>query len=269
MPFDFDRYRALRRSSSVGAEVVYRESVGSTMDEARAGASAGMPAGTAYVAGEQTAGRGREGRTWISAAEAGLYVTYHLIPSQPTDAPLLSIAGALALADALDLTCKLRVDLKWPNDVLHDGRKLAGVLAEARHNLGRADVFLGIGVNLTTSPALPSGVAMIATSVAEAGAEPPSREALVAALSGAIERRAMQAQVDTDAMIADWRARLTTLGTRVRLHTPSGDVEGQAVDVSPSGELVLHLDGGGEQSFAAGDAISTRDVPSLDMPTQG
>ncbi|MFA7250331.1 MAG: biotin--[acetyl-CoA-carboxylase] ligase, partial [Dehalococcoidia bacterium] len=193
MPFDFDRYRTLRRSASVGAELVYREVVTSTMDEARAGVAAGRPAGTAYVAGEQTAGRGREGRTWISAAEVGLYVTYHLIPPHPTEAPLLSIAGALAVADALRSTCGLVVDLKWPNDLLYEGRKLCGVLAEAQHNQGRADVFLGIGVNLTTSAALPPEVAAIATSVAGAGAPPPSREALLAALAGAIERRAMQA----------------------------------------------------------------------------
>ncbi|MEI7926363.1 MAG: biotin--[acetyl-CoA-carboxylase] ligase [Chloroflexota bacterium] len=260
MPFDFDRYRSLRRSTSVGAEVVYRESVGSTMDEARAGAAAGMPPGTAYVAGTQTAGRGREGRTWISAAEVGLYVTYHLIPATPTDAPLLSIAGALAVSDALQSTCGLEVDLKWPNDVLHEGRKLCGVLAEARHNMGRADVFLGIGVNLASAPSLPPDVALIATSVAEAGVAPPGREALVAALSAAIERRAMQAQVDVEELVADWRRRLVTLGRRVNLHTPGGDVEGQAVDVSPSGELVLRLDSGEERSFAAGDAITTRDA---------
>lgn len=260
MPFDFERYRALRRSASVGAEVVYRDVVASTMDEAREGASAGRPVGTAYVAGEQTAGRGREGRTWISAAEVGLYVTYHLIPSRPTDAPLLSIAGALAVADALHGTCGLEVDLKWPNDVLHGGRKLCGVLAEARHHLGRADVFLGIGVNLTTSAALPPDVAVIATSVAEAGVEPPSREALLGALSEAIERRAMQAEVDPAGLIADWRARLVTLGRRVRLHTPGGDIEGDAVDVTPAGEIVLRLDGGEERAFAAGDAITTRDA---------
>lgn len=259
MPFDFERYRSLRRSATVGAEVVYREVVTSTMDEARAGASSGLPAGTAYIAGEQTAGRGREGRTWISAAEAGLYVTYHLIPSQPTEAPLLSIAGSLAVMDALRTTCQLEVDLKWPNDVLHGGRKLAGVLAEARHNRGRADVFLGIGVNLTTSPELPADVAAIATSVEEAGAVPPSREALAAALSGSLERRAMQAQVDPKAMIAEWHERLVTMGRRVRLHTPGGDVEGDAIGVSSSGELVLRLDGGEERSFAAGDA-TTRDA---------
>lgn len=261
MPFDFERYRSLRRAASVGAEIVYRETVASTMDEARAGASAGQPAGTAYVAGEQTAGRGREGRTWISAAGAGLYVTYHLIPAQPTHAPLLSVAGALAVVDALQATCQLAVDLKWPNDVLHGGRKLCGVLAEARHNMGRADVFLGIGLNLTTQPDLPPEVAAIATSVAEAlGGDPPSREAILAALAGSVERRAFQAEVDSAGLISDWRSRLITLGRRVRLRTPAGDVEGLAVGVAPSGELILRLDSGEERGFAAGDALTTRDA---------
>ncbi len=260
MPFDFDRYRAERRSAYVGAEVVYRDSVASTMDEARTGASAGRPAGTAYVAGEQTAGRGREGRSWVSAADAGLYVTYHLIPSEPTRAPLLSIAGALAVADALQATCGLATDLKWPNDVLHGGRKLCGVLAEARHQQGRADVFLGIGVNLTSSAVLPPEVAAIATSVAEAGAVPPTRETLLAALSGAVERRAMQAEVDVPGLVADWRVRLITLGRHVRLHTPSGDVEGEAIDVAPDGELVLRFPDGTERAFAAGDAVTTRNA---------
>ena len=152
MAFDFEQYRALHRAATVGAEVVCRDVVASTMDEARTGASAGNAPGTAYLAGEQTAGRGREGRSWISAAEAGLYVTFHLIPSHATHAPLLSVAGALAVADALQGTCGLAVDLKWPNDVLVGERKLCGVLAEARHNMGRADVFLGIGQNLTTQP---------------------------------------------------------------------------------------------------------------------
>ncbi len=258
MPFDFERYRASRRSATVGALLVYRDSVASTMDEARAGAAAGQPAGTAYVAGEQTAGRGRERRTWISAADVGLYVTYHLIPKVAAHAPLLSIAGGLAVADALRLSCGLIVDLKWPNDLLHDGRKLCGVLAEARHNATRTDVFLGIGVNLTSGGDLPPEVAAIATSVAEAGVEPPAREVLLGALAGAIERRAMQAEVDPAGLIADWRAHLVTLGRRVRLHTPGGDVEGEAVDVSPSGELVLLLDNGDRRSFAAGDAITTR-----------
>lgn len=259
MPFDFPRYRALLGAASVGQEVVYAEVVASTMDEARAGAAAGRPGGTAYLAGEQTAGRGREGRSWISAAAAGLYVTYHLLPLTAAGAPLLSLAGGLAVVDALDAACALAVDLKWPNDVQHEGRKLAGVLAEARHG-ARLDVFLGIGINLTTSPALPPEVAAIATSIAQAGTPPPAPEALLAALSLALERRAMQAEADPAALLADWRARLVTLGRRVRLHTPGGDVEGEAVDVAADGALVLRLADGTRRAFAAGDVLSTRDA---------
>ena len=138
------------------------------------------------------------------------------------------------------------------------------MLAEARHHLGRADVFLGIGVNLSTGAALPPEVAAIATSVADAGVEPPAREALLAALSGAIERRAMQAEADPAALITDWRARLVTLGRRVRLHTPTadgaGDIEGEAIDVTPEVELVQRLESGEERAFAAGDAVTTRDL---------
>ncbi|MDA0302445.1 MAG: bifunctional biotin--[acetyl-CoA-carboxylase] synthetase/biotin operon repressor, partial [Chloroflexi bacterium] len=87
-----------------------------------------------------------------------------------------------------------------------------------------------------------------------------SREALVAALSASIKRRAMQAQVDAGGLIADWRVRLVTLGRRIRLHTPAGDLEGEALDVTPAGELVLRLDGGEERAFAAGDAMAVREA---------
>ncbi len=261
MTFDFNRYRSLLRSTGVGVEVTYADVVDSTMDAARAGAAAGRPPGSAYVAGEQTAGRGREGRSWVSAAEAGLYVTYHLTPQRTANAPLLTIAGALAVADALETTCGLKVDLKWPNDLLFEGRKLSGVLAEARHSGRRVDVFLGIGVNLTTSAMLPPEVAEIATSVEQAGAKPPAREVLLAALSRHLERRTTQAEVDPAALIADWRERLVTLGRRVRLHTPSGDVEGEAVDVTETGELILALPGGERRAFAAGDALAAAALP--------
>src|SRR5688572_16548137 len=113
------------------------------MDDARAGAANGSACGAAYVAGAQTAGRGRLRRTWASAT-GGLYVTYHLCHTNAETAPLHSVAGALAVVDALQATSGLLVDLKWPNDVLHQGRKLAGILAES--TLGeRIDVFLGIG----------------------------------------------------------------------------------------------------------------------------
>jgi len=259
MPFDLARYHALRRSSTLGAEVAYLEATGSTMDDARAGAAQGRPCGTAYVAGEQSAGRGRQGRTWVSAAAAGLYVTYHLCPARTEGAPLLGLAAAVAAAEAVDEACGLRVDLKWPNDLQVAGRKLAGILAEAHTRAsGGLDVFVGIGINLRTAAELPPEVAAIATSIEGAGYPAPPREVLLAALSTAFERRVTQVAAEPSALLAAWRARLVTLGQRVRLATPSGEVEGEAVDVTAAGELVLALADGARRAFAAGDVTTVR-----------
>ncbi len=259
MPFDLARYHALRRSTRVGVEVAYLEATGSTMDDARAGAAAGQPCGTAYVAGEQSAGRGRQGRPWVSAAAAGLYVTYHLCPPRSEGAPLLGLAAAVAAAEAVHAACGLAVDLKWPNDLQVAGKKLAGILAEARPRAaGGIDVFVGIGINLRTAAELPPEVAAIATSIEGAGYPAPPREVLLAALSTAYDRRATQAEEEPAALLAEWRARLVTLGQRVRLATPAGEVEGEAVDVTSAGELVLALPDGQRQAFSAGDVTTVR-----------
>ncbi len=267
MPFDLASYRAARNSLStstaIGSEVRFVERAASTMDLARDGAAAGGVPGTAYVAGEQTAGRGRQGRTWLSAASAGLYVTYHLRTIEALRAPLYSLAGALAASDAILEAARLTTVLKWPNDVQHVDagrpRKLCGVLAESRPAAadGSLDVFLGIGINVRAAP-LPPELVDIATSIEGAGASPPAIEALLAALSDALERRAAQVEAAAPTLVEAWRSRLVTIGQRVRLQTPAGPVEGDAINVSPSGELVLRLADGRTEAFAAGDVTTLR-----------
>ncbi|MCK9485124.1 MAG: biotin--[acetyl-CoA-carboxylase] ligase [Dehalococcoidia bacterium] len=259
MPFDHDRYQALRRSQTVGVKVAHLEETGSTMDDARAGAEAGRAAGTAYVAASQRAGRGRMGRSWVSEPGAGLWVTYHLRARQ--GAPLLSLAGGLAVAEALEVVAGLRCELKWPNDVQHGGRKISGVLAEARPAAdGVTDVFLGIGINLRTPSGLPEDILAAATSVEQEGRPAPSREALLAGLSSALEVRAGQAERDSAGLVAGWRARLNTLGRRVRLSLPDGSVvEGDAVDITADGALVIEADGE-RRTFTAGDVTNARTV---------
>jgi BirA family biotin operon repressor/biotin-[acetyl-CoA-carboxylase] ligase len=260
VPIDLDRYHRHRRTVRTGQVVHYREESSSTMDDAREGAAAAGAdgCGAAYVAGRQTAGRGRQGRTWISAAGVGLYVTYHLCPVTAGRAPLLSIAGALAAAEAIEATANITVELKWPNDVLHGGKKLCGVLAESRaaSGGGRLDAFVGIGINVLANPDLDPEVAAIATSIEGVGCFPPPLEELLAAVSNALEPLAAQVDDDPAALITAWRRRLITLGERVRLATPSGEVEGDAVDVTERGELVLRLDGGTTQAFSAGDVTT-------------
>ncbi|MEZ4503809.1 MAG: biotin--[acetyl-CoA-carboxylase] ligase [Dehalococcoidia bacterium] len=262
-PFDLEAYEAARSSDptsgAVGALVRYRDRTASTMDDARAGAEAGDPCGTAYVGGEQSAGRGRQGRSWLSAASAGLYVTYLLCPPNPERAPLLSIAGGLAASDAIEAASGLRTVLKWPNDVLHAGpegeRKLCGILAESRIRGATFEAFLGIGINVRAAP-LPPDLEAIATSIEAAGAPPPTTEALLAALSAALEQWAACAAADPTGLIDAWRARLVTLDRRVRLAAPGRTIEGEAIDVSPRGELILRLDDGTTEAFSAGDVTT-------------
>ncbi|MFN8585309.1 MAG: biotin--[acetyl-CoA-carboxylase] ligase [Dehalococcoidia bacterium] len=246
------------RSVRIGREVRYAERTASTMDDARAGADRDgeRSAGVAYVGGQQTAGRGRQGRNWISEPGAGLYVTYHLVPAVAVEhVPLLAAAGALAVADAARELARLETELKWPNDVLHAGRKLAGVLAEARHG-PRLDVFLGIGLNLREA-ALPPDVRALATSLEAASGRSPEPETALAALSVALEAWCILLERDPSALVEAWRSRLVTLGQPVRLALPEGGtVEGNALDVTSNGELLVRAGNGEVRPYAAGDVTS-------------
>ena len=139
--------------------------------------------------------------------------------------------------------------------MLAGGRKLAGILAEAQPGGVEADVFLGIGINMREAAiaGLSEAERAVATTIESEGAAPPSVEELLAALSEALERRLAEVDSEPERLLADWRARLGMLGSRVRLSTTDGDIEGVAEDVTAEGQLVLRLDGGGTHSFAAGD----------------
>lgn len=264
--FDHERYASLRGGGRIGARVHHAAVTTSTMDDARAGADrlGAAGCGDAWVAGQQTAGRGRFGRRWVAAPGAALLVTFHLCPASGSHTPLLSAAGGLATAEAVEAACGLGVTLKWPNDVLAGGRKLAGILADARHGPRGIEVFLGIGVNLreAATAGLPPEERSRATSIEGAGATPPDAGTLLAELSKALERCVGQIEAEPSAFVAGWSARLETIGRRVRLAAAgpeagaAGVVEGVATGVTATGELTLRLADGSERSFAAGDVTT-------------
>ncbi|MCR4391542.1 MAG: biotin--[acetyl-CoA-carboxylase] ligase [Candidatus Acetothermia bacterium] len=215
--------------------------VGSTQDALRQWARAGAPEGAVVLAERQTAGRGRWGRAWVSPG-GGLYFSVLLRPVQPL--PLLPLAAGVALVDA----CQLG-GLKWPNDLLApDGRKLAGVLAEAEVQDGGAQaVYLGVGLNVE-----PDGLPLGAAGLAEF--RPVDRAELLAEVLWALE---VWTSAPPEAVGHAWRQRNCTLGRWVRVTMGEGAVEGVAVDLAADGALVVQTRAG-QRTVRAGDVAHLR-----------
>jgi BirA family transcriptional regulator, biotin operon repressor / biotin---[acetyl-CoA-carboxylase] ligase len=243
---------------AAGYRLRVHETLASTNAEALAGAGAEHDAaGPLWItARQQTAGRGRRGNEWVSTP-GNLYATLLLEnPAPAANAPQLSFVAALAVHDAI-VRCapglRGQLALKWPNDVLCGGGKLAGILIEGQ-NLGFAlAVAIGIGVNCVSHPPQAS---FPATDLAAAGAE-VSAETLFFALSGAMMRRLDQwSGGDGFAAIrADWLECAVGLGDITRVRLPGREFAGRFEALDAGGRLVLRLADGSAQTIAAGDVF--------------
>ncbi len=244
------RARALQRALAPdGWRVEVLATAGSTNAVVAERALAGEPAGLVVVAEEQTAGRGRLDRSWVSPPRAGLTLSVLLRPDlPPVRWPWLPLLAGLAVASALREQAELDAVLKWPNDVLVDDRKLCGVLAEVPE-AGAA--VLGIGLNVSTrADELPQSAPTPPTSVLLAGGSTTDRDTLLRA----VLRSLGDVLADVDASRAAYRERCSTLGRRVRLHLP-GDTtaEGVAEEVDDAGRLVV-----AGRAYGAGDVVHLR-----------
>jgi BirA family biotin operon repressor/biotin-[acetyl-CoA-carboxylase] ligase len=249
-------------------DVEYHDALPSTNDRARELAADGR-GDVVVLADEQTGGRGRRDRAWASPP-GGVWASVLLRPDvPPTRAPLLTLAMAVAVADAAR-EAGVDAHIKWPNDVLvgsqaqsasdsasgeerpasRDDRKLAGILTEMEGEAGRVSwVIVGTGVNVNVdAETLPAG----ATSV-QADAGPVERRRFVARTL----ERFDALRGDPDATLSAWRERASTLGRRVRVETPDGPVVGRAVDVTEGGALRVET-ADGERVVHAGDCEHLR-----------
>ena len=240
------------------------DSLPSTNTEAARQACAGAAEGLCVVAREQTAGRGRREREWVSPRDAGLYFSVILRPRlEAARWPLITLMAAVAVRDALMEACGLCADIKWSNDLLARDRKVCGILAEAvETQLGRACV-LGVGVNLSDR-AFPAELLDRATSVeAETGAR-PDREALLAALARRLALRYEQLQEPggAEATLRDWSAASTYAeGKRVRVALGDGEmIEGTTRGLEEDGALRVETRGGEIKIVRAGDVTALRQV---------
>lgn len=237
-------------------------STGSTNDEAAAWARAGAPAGAVVVADEQTKGRGRLGRRWHSPPGESLYFSVVLRPPLPPHrVPPLTLAAGVAVAEALVealAPSPASPALKWPNDVLVDGKKVAGILTEMSADLDRVHhLVVGIGVNLNAR-AFPDEIAAIATSVAIARGEPVSRADFAAGLCARLEYWVDRFVAEgAPAIAVAWKQHARFFGTRVRVTAGRDVVEGVAEDLDDDGALRLRLDDGRATRIVAGEVTPT------------
>jgi len=181
---------ASHRPERLCGPLVHRDSIDSTNLLAASLAREGAGEGTIVVAEQQTAGRGRLGRSWVSPARVNFYGSVVLRPAiPPLEVPRLTLVAGIAVAEAIRATTPLAAAIKWPNDVLLDGRKVAGVLTELEAEADRVRfVIVGIGVNLNaTREHFPPELRDKATSLALAGGAPVDRAAFAAALLAALD----------------------------------------------------------------------------------
>lgn len=227
----------------IGRPRVHHRLTDSTNERAKELAAAGAPHGTLVTAGEQSAGRGRQGRVWTAPPGKALLMSVVLRDLGPGH-ELVPLAAAVAVCEACEAVApSVGCAIKWPNDVWIDRRKAAGILVEGRPQQGW--MVLGIGLNVATgAEEFPEELHETATSLAAAGAT-ASVDDVLAALLPALHRRVGG---DPDLVLGAWRARDALLGERVSWDGGDGTAQG----VTDSGDLVVDTDSG-QVELSAGE----------------
>jgi BirA family biotin operon repressor/biotin-[acetyl-CoA-carboxylase] ligase len=245
-------------------QILRFDSLPSTNIEAARRALEGAPEGLCVVAGEQTAGRGRRQRQWVSPKDAGLYFSIILRPRfEQSGWPLLALMTAIAVHDALLDVCSLETDIKWPNDILVNEKKLCGILAETvETSQGRA-VVVGIGINLTSKSFSPD-LNGIASSVEAATGKSPDVEVVLEALVRILitNYQLLGHRGGPEVIVGEWCARSSyATGKRIRVSENSENFSGTTRGLEPDGALRVETDDGEIRIVRAGDVKALRAVP--------
>jgi BirA family biotin operon repressor/biotin-[acetyl-CoA-carboxylase] ligase len=244
MPLDVAAIAAARP----GNELHYLPSVDSTMSEAARLVTSGAPHGTVVIADEQAAGIGRLGRTWHSESEVGIYASILLrLPVTAASLPPVTLLLGLATREAIQQTTQAVCDLRWPNDVLIGGRKVAGILAQ----LVDGCVVAGIGINVNQT-VFPDDLRTPATSLLLECGAPQNREALLSALLSALDSFSqLLQQQGSDGILRAFSAASSYASNRRVILEDTGE-HGTTAGLDESGFLLIRLDSGKLERLVAG-----------------
>ena len=244
-------------------QIVRHDVVASTNDEALSHARMGAPEGLCVVANRQTKGRGREGRHWSSEDGDGLYLSLLLRPElEPHRLPALTLLCAVAVYETVVQLTGKKPDIKWPNDILVDGRKIAGILLETCETPEGTAVIAGIGLNVR-SESMPDGIRVMATSINDLAANKQSMRTCLNTLSQNLTTRylSIKQSGDINSVLSDWMSRSSYgRGKEVVVTTRTGYFYGETVGLDPNGALLVRVEDSDRViAVTAGDVMALRE----------
>lgn len=242
----------------IGHELHYYEEIGSTNDEAFRLGSAGALEGTALIANSQSAGKGRMQRVWHSPAGSNIYTSIILRPQiEPAKAPQISILAGITVAGVLNVYCPDKVKLKWPNDVLINGKKVCGILSQMKTSVNKVDfIVLGMGINVNINfNQLPEEISNLATSLAiETGREISRLELIISLYENLAKWYKQLLQNGFGQIKEKWLNLTPMIGQTVQVIFREEAVSGKAIDLDEDGSLTLLTDKNETLQISAGDA---------------
>ena len=251
----------------LGRRIIHYFKIDSTNDVALAsaasehGAKTNADHGTLVVAEEQTRGRGRLGRSWYSEKSSGIYLSVILRPPlAPAAAPALTLAAGVAAHAALRSTTGLDLDIRWPNDVLANGKKLCGILTEMSAEVDRLHaVVIGIGINVNHTE-MPPEIGAISTSVRIETGKVHSRAQILIALVKELDRQyRLLIEQGSAAIARRWAAASTyAQSKRIRVVSNAGGFTATTLGLDPSGALRVRRDDGAEEALVSGEVIEVK-----------
>jgi BirA family biotin operon repressor/biotin-[acetyl-CoA-carboxylase] ligase len=248
------------RTRYIGKELIYFESTDSTNLQASLLGKRGSENGTLVITDSQTQGKGRLGREWISPAYSNLYFSILLRPTiAPQTASWIPLAAGVALANGINAYTGLSSRIKWPNDLLINGKKAGGILIELHIEGDKiSHLILGIGINVNMTR-FPAEIDPIATSLKKELGHPIHREPLLAQLLEELEKQLESFyQTGPDKTAKDWKALSDTIGKEVSVTLGDQTIKGKAVDLDPHGGLILKKNDGTTTALLTGDVTHLR-----------
>ena len=261
-PLDLDALGRALRGRRLGHPIFHSERMASTNDRAMELLEEGFPEGTLVLAEEQGRGRGRRGRSWSSPPRLGIYASVLFRPEAGASfLPMISFAASLGVARALEAETGRKAEIKWPNDLLIGGRKVAGFLAEARGGEEKPAVVVGLGLNVNQGREdFPEELRGRATSLRLASGRTWDRTSLVASLLACWEEEHHRlSENGAGEVLARWqRYSFLREGDSVRADLDGGHLQGRFRGLTPLGEMRLETEGGGIRRVAYGEVWRVR-----------